>query len=144
MTINTFSFPYYEKLKEGKAIFYRFRVWVGFNYETSVFWKAKNNDCYHFESLIDNSDRQKPISKIIVDKKIKCNKFDKLIKKLLKQGILDFEIDNFHGYMRNYNDHYFILLEDGTFHCFMIMCGHHRDPRFEKILDIMKKYTGHY
>lgn len=41
--------------------------------------------------------------------------------------------------MTNYNDFYYIALENGSSHSFTLLSGYHRDLRFHQIIDILQK-----
>jgi hypothetical protein len=74
----------------------------------------------------------------IINKDIKSKIFDKFLKSLEHNGILEFQMDKNPKIMNNYNDCYFIQMEDVRSHCFQLLNGYHGDPRFTKIRGIIR------
>jgi hypothetical protein len=92
--------------------------------------------CFYFQSATGETIEKNPIPIIIADKEIEPETFASILENLKSQGIMEFQIDNEHRRLTNYNDFYSISLKDGSSNSFRLVCGYHRDPRFEKIIDI--------
>ena len=129
--------PCKDKLNDSIAFVCRVREWLEED-DILIWYKDKEKKCYYFQSCIEETSDKDLIPKVII-KDIRSKIFDKFLRSLEHNGILEFQMDENPEIMNNYNDSYFIRMEDGRSHCFQLLNGYHGDPRFAKIKNIIRK-----
>jgi hypothetical protein len=132
--------PCKDKLDNSVAFFCRLREWLGEEYDILIWYKDSEKKCHYFQVYMKET-LDKNLSPELVSKDIRPKIFDKFLKSLEHNGILEFQMDENPRIMNNYNDSYFIRMEDGRSHCFQLLNGYHGDPRFTKIKSIIRRIT---
>jgi hypothetical protein len=130
--------PYKDKLDDSVAFFCRLREWLGEGYDILIWHKDREKKCHYFQSYMGET-LDKDLTPEIVNKDIKSKTFDKFLKSLEDNGMLELQMDENPKIMNNYNDYYFISMEDGRSHSFHLLNGYHGDPRFTEIKDLIYK-----
>ncbi|HEY9693763.1 MAG TPA: hypothetical protein V6D15_16275 [Oculatellaceae cyanobacterium] len=129
--------PCKDILASSISYFCRFREWLE-GYDILIWYKDREKKCYYFQSYMGETLNKNLIPKVI-SKEIRSRIFDKFLKSLEHNGILEFQMDENPKIMNNYNDSYFVRMEDGRSHCFQLLNGYHGDPRFTKIQGIIRR-----
>lgn len=131
------TFPYMERLAGSIEYVYRLRKWLGSGFDVEMWWKSPTGECYFFQSLTGETTEENPVPKICRDTEIDSKRFCLMVKRLVDKGIMELQSDTGHGILTNRDEFYFVSLEDGSSNFFKAMGGHHGDPRFESIVDIL-------
>ncbi|MHC5725874.1 MAG: hypothetical protein ACYTXY_17395 [Nostoc sp.] len=121
------------------AHIYRIRQWLGEGTNVVKWWKMPTGKCYFIQNVTGETTEKNPVPTVTAYREIKPKKFDLMLQNLVSLGIMEFKLDEEHGIMTNYNDFYSVALENGHSHSFILLCGYHRDPRFNQIIDILLK-----
>ncbi|MEH1933087.1 MAG: hypothetical protein V7L14_05050 [Nostoc sp.] len=121
------------------AHIYCLRQCLGEGTDIVRWWKMPTGKCYFIQSITGATIKKNPIPKIITYREINPINFDIMLQNLVLLNIMEFQMDAEHGIMTNYNDFYYVALENGSSHSFTLLCGYHRDPRFNQIIDILQK-----
>jgi hypothetical protein len=131
--------PCKDKLDNSVAFVCRFREWsLGEGHDILIWYKDRERKCHYFQSCMGET-LDKDLTPEVISKDIRSKIFDKFLKSLEHNGILEFQMDENPKIMNNYNDCYFVHMEDGRSHCFQLLNGYHSDPRFTKIKDLIYK-----
>ena len=129
--------PCKDKLDNSIAFICRFREWLGEGHDILIWRKNTKLVCHYFESRMGETFDKDLTPKIMANKYTSSKLFNKFLKDLEHNGILEFQMDENPRIMNNYNDYYFIRLEDGRSHCFHLLHGYHGDPRFTEIKNLI-------
>jgi hypothetical protein len=133
--------PYGKKLDNCVSCIYRMREWLGEGIDVLIWWKDRKGICHYFQSLMGETDDKQAVPKIVAHENIDSKAFDKFLQSLEYNGILEFQMDEDPKILNNYNDYYFIYMEDGRSNDFRLVHGYHGDPRFKKIKNAIHKNT---
>ncbi|MEH2046090.1 hypothetical protein [Nostoc sp.] len=124
---------------DAVAHIYCLRQWLGGGSDIVRWWKMPTGKCYFLQSITGETIEKTAIPKIITYREINPKDFDIMLQNLISLNIMEFKMDAEHGIMTNYNDFYYVALENGSSHSFTLLSGYHRAPKFKQIIDILQK-----
>ncbi len=130
------TLPYVERLTDSKKYIYRLTRWLGSGFDVDIWWKLPTGGCRFFQSYTGETAEESSIRKFH-EAEINSKKFDFMLKRLIANGILELQSDLNPGILNNRNEYYYVSLKDGSSNIFRAASGHHRDPRFQNIVDII-------